>query len=82
MAGKPSRKQRLRPTVSIDPTGCREALPDAAVKNRRIVRRALTLHPRDGLHREIERFCAMPDATDLDDARRALPAQREALGHD
>jgi hypothetical protein len=47
--------------------------------SRRIVREALTPHERAALRRAIWKFCAMPEAADLDDARRALPAQREAM---
>lgn len=37
---------------------------------------------RETLRREIEQFCGMPDASDLEDAARALPAQRETLDRD
>jgi hypothetical protein len=47
-----------------------------------IVPGALSLRRRNALRRETEKFCTMPDASDLVDARRALPAQREALDRD
>lgn len=34
---------------------------------------------RETLRRAIEKFCGMPDASDVEDAARALPAQRETL---
>ena len=82
MAGKRGTKQGVRLTVSIDPAVYREVSPDGSVNKSRLVQEALTLHRRETLRREMEEFCAIPDASDLDDARRALPAQREALDRD
>jgi len=82
MAGKKGAKRRARLTVSIDPVVYREVFPDGSVNKSRVVQEALTLYRREALRREIEKFCATPDASDLKDARRALPAQREALDRD
>jgi hypothetical protein len=37
---------------------------------------------RETLRRQIETFCGMLDASELEDAARALPAQRETLDRD
>jgi len=80
MAGKKGAKRQVRLTVSIDPAIYGEVFHDPSVNKSRVVQEALTLYRRETLRREIEKFCAAPDASDLQDAERALPAQREALG--
>lgn len=82
MARKRAPKRQVRLTVSIDPTIYSEVFHDAAMNKSRVVQEALALYRREALRREIEKFCATADASDLRDAARALPAQREALGRD
>jgi hypothetical protein len=69
-------------SVSIDPALYSEIFGDESVNKSRVVQEALALYRREALRREIERFCATPDASDIQDAERALPAQREALDRD
>lgn len=74
---------RPKRKASAAPDGPRSSPPEIGrFSSHLIVWGALTLRRRDALCREIEKFCAIPDATDLDDAWRALPAQREVLDHD
>lgn len=69
--------------TSAEPKGPKSGPPEIRrLSSRRIVRGALSLHGPDALRREIQKFCAIPDATDLEDAQRALPAQQEVLGRD
>ncbi len=82
MARKKGMKRQVRLSVSIDPALYSEVFGDASVNKSRVVQEALALYRRDALRREIERFCATPDPTDVQDAERALPAQRETLDRD
>ena len=82
MGRKKGMKRQVRLTVSIDPAIYSEVFPDETMNKSRVVQEALALYRRDALRREIERFCATPDASNVRDAERALPAQREALDRD
>lgn len=82
MAGKKGTKRQVRLTVSIDPAIYREVFRDEGMNKSRVVQEALDLYRRESLRREIERFCATPDPSDLRDAERALSAQREAMDRD
>ena len=82
MARKRAARRQVRLTVSIDPAIYGDVFRDPTINKSRVVQEALTLYRREALRREIEKFCAVPDASDLEDARRALPAQREALDRD
>lgn len=82
MARKKALKRHVRLTVSIDPTLYGEVFRDESVNKSRVVQEALALYRRETLRREIEKFCATPDASDVRDAEGALPAQREALDRD
>ncbi len=82
MARKRAAKRQVRMTVSIDPGIYGDVFRDPSINKSRVVQEALTLYRREALRREVERFCATPDASDRQDAARALPAQREALDRD
>lgn len=79
MAGKRRAKRQVRFTVSIDPAVYNEVFANRSVNRDRVVQEALSLYRREALRRAIEEFCAEPDPSGLQDAQRALPAQREAL---
>ncbi len=82
MEGKRSGKRRVRLTVSLSPTVFREAFPKGMINRSRVVQETLPLHRRETFRRGTEKFCATPDESDREDARRALPAQRETLDRD
>ena len=82
MAGKTRARRQVRLTVSIDPTSYAEVFRDGTINKSRVVQEALSLYRSEVLRRDIEKFCATPDASDRRDAARALPAQREALDRD
>ena len=79
---KSDRRKRAWLTVSIDPAVSAAAFRDPGTNKSRVVQVALSLHQREALCRQIEEFCAEPGASDIRDAERALPAQRDVLDRD